>query len=293
MLHGSPAHTVTIGAAAPETVDIPVSAFPTSERLRIDVRAITSPWNTLVGSSAVFDTDLRFDGYIQELRPNTDGTLGLTWIYTGTPDDATDPLDLPISHLGGPLVSTPTGCDWQQVGNLTGSTVATTMANRPRPHQLRFRSNEEWGNSDSVETWEIDSQAVTPLSLPSVANFNQTLTLKGKLELVRPGACAAGKPRPTLQTQPSTGGTLKMSWNIVTSSDDTPADPLDLPLPYNSRPLVSAPVGCDWQELPAVPGQKVTTTLPAHSLPYRVSTRTTEEWAGTTGPTRSASSRPG
>jgi hypothetical protein len=197
--HGASVYYLETAAAGPDTVDIPTTAFPTNERIRIDVRARTSPTTaTTVGSSAVFDTDVRFDGFIRKLQPNTNSTLGLEWIYNGIPDDAADPLDLPISHLGGPIASTPTGCGWQQLATVPGLPAATTLAYRPRPYELAIRSNEEWGTRDGELQWEIDDLAVTT-TLPAVGAFNHPVILQGKLELIRPGQCVAGKPRPAVR----------------------------------------------------------------------------------------------
>jgi hypothetical protein len=195
-------YDVETAAAGPDTVDIATTAFPANRRIRIDVRAKTSPTTTTtVGSTAVFDTDVRFDGFIRKLQPNTNSTLGLEWIYTGKPDDAADPLDMPtpISHLGGPIASTPTGCGWQQLATAPGSPASTTLASRPRPYKLGIRSNEEWGSLDSSMQWEIDDQAVST-TLPAFGAFNNPVTLQGKLELIRPGACVDRKPRPTVRT---------------------------------------------------------------------------------------------
>jgi hypothetical protein len=207
--HGDSVYGLETDASGPDTVDIPTTSFPPNERLRIDVRARTSPTTTTtIGSSAVFDTDVKLDGFVQKLQPNTNGTLGVNWIYTGAPDDAEDPLDLPISPLGGPIASTPTGCGWQQLATVPGSPAATTLANRPRPYQLAIRSNEEWGSRDSSDRREIDDLAVTT-ALPAVGAFNHPVTLRGKLELIRPGKCIDGKPRPTFRTPVSQYLTLQ------------------------------------------------------------------------------------
>jgi hypothetical protein len=73
-------------------------------------------------------------------------------------------------------------------------------------------------------------------------------------------------------------GKITVSWTFTpVGADDTPKDPLDVPL-TSARARITGTNGCTWRELPAVTGAHGSTVLPTQTPPFKVGTVADSEW---------------
>jgi hypothetical protein len=214
----------TTTAAAPNQVDLPVSAFRNEPSVRIAVYA--GPAGTgSAGLSVPFDTLTPGEPVIDQLIVKGDNTYTMTW-HSGPPKSDPNPVD-PLDLTNGPhqfqiYASLATVTIWDVVVPWTTARTATFRTTDKPPIGLSLFDRSEWTANSASKGLALDYERFGPVTTPASTTYGQPTVITGQIERLSrfcdPGPCwemvVGEPPRPVvLQARNTTGS----PWYVVGS----------------------------------------------------------------------------
>ncbi len=182
VLSSSPSYVKYVGAAEPNTWEIPTSAFPPDGNYRVAVATGTSQGGVTskVARSEVFDTDGPVRPGAASATPMGRGVL-MKWSVPVAPQDFTpnDPMDVkgPKTQRYVPMVGRPGGM-MDAIGPGTTSTQQLIKSLQP-PYLFQLRAQNEWSARIGGEVLGLTSSINGVV--PALAQFSVPVHIRGRV----------------------------------------------------------------------------------------------------------------